>query len=304
MKKVLTLLLVVILVLSLFAGCQKESPIELTDRAGNSITVNGDFDKIVSFAPSITEILVDLGFADKIIAVTTVDNTAGLKDGIPKFDFMKPDIEALMALESDLLLASSMTMAGGADDPFVSIGKMGTTVAYIPTAETISGIYLDIEFLGKLLKSEGKTKVLIDTMKQEIDNISKLSQSISSKKKVYLEIAPSPYMYSTGSGTYLNEMIEIAGGVNILNDVKGWTAVSDEQILSRNPDVIFSNVNYMPNPIEEIKARSGWNDVNAILNNEVYAVDNNATSLANHNIVKGIKEIATLLYPDVFNFTK
>ena len=105
---------------------------------------------------------------------------------------------------------------------------------------------------------------------------------------------------STGSGTYLDEMIRWVGGENILAGQEGWISVEGESVAAANPDMIFTNVNYIENPVEEILGREGWADVTAVAEKEVYYIDNMASSLPNQNIVKAMCQMAQALYPDYY----
>lgn len=95
-------------------------------------------------------------------------------------------------------------------------------------------------------------------------------------------------------------MIELIGATNVLGNEQSWISVSEEAVIAANPDVIITNVNYIENPIDEIKSRAGWENINAIKNNEVYYVDNMASSLPNHNIIKALEEMAKAIYPDIY----
>ncbi len=273
--------------------------IEVTDRAGNTIELKAEYTKIVSYAPSLTEKLIDLGYADRIVAITNYDMAQGLAEDVVRFDMMNPDMESIVALEPDLVLATNITSAGGSD-PFTVLRESGTTIATFPTANSIAEINEDITFLGVLLNVVDEAQAMNDSLNATIEEYRAKAAEITDKKTVYFEIAAAPDMYSTGNGTYLNEMIEIVGGVNVLADQESWIAVSEEQLLSANPDVIFTNVTYVDEPVAEIIARNGWDVISAVANAEVYAVDNNATSLPNHNIVKGLEEMATQMYPEIY----
>ncbi|ONI40908.1 hypothetical protein AN396_00955 [Candidatus Epulonipiscium fishelsonii] len=275
-------------------------PIEdqiLIDRAGNNIDVKNEYNKIVSFAPSISEMLLDLGYKDKVIAITTYDTTFG-DVSLPAFDMMNPDLESITALEPDLIITA--ISSGGQNSPFADLEASGVTVVSIPTAPTIEGIYEDIRFMGKLLNENAKATAIVDNMKSVVDSYKQKSAGIEDKKTVYFEISPAPYMYSTGKDTYLNEMIEIVGAENIFEDQTGWFAPTDELILVDNPDVILTNVNYIEDPVAEIKARNGWDVINAVKNNEVFYVNNGWTSIPNQSIINGIKEMAEIIYPDYY----
>jgi iron complex transport system substrate-binding protein len=271
-----------------------------TDRAGNEITIPEEINKIISMSPSNTEIIVALGYGDKLVAVDKYSkDIEGIPADLPLFDIMKPDVEQLVALEPDLVIASGMSMSDGSD-PFKPVKDLGICLAYIPSSDSIEGIYEDIMFLAKSLKEEEKGTKLVEGMKTEIEKIKELSSKITEKKTIYFEIAASPNLYSFGRGVFLNEMIEIIGAENIFADQEKWISVSDESVVAADPDIILTNVSYIENPTEEIKSRAGWDNMTAVKNNDVYYIDNSASSLSNHNVVKALKEMAEDVYPEVF----
>ena len=289
-----------------FAGGAKESSlpsVDLTmDRAGAPITLPAKVERIVSMAPSTTEILIDLGVADKIIAADTNTQKDGLlKQNIPYFDMMKPDAEKLIALKPDVVFISGMSNAKG-NTPFSPLIDAGICVVNIPSSSSIEAIYLDIAYIAAVVKHEGNGAKIIANMKKEIEAVRKKGASIAKDKKktVYFEIGAAPYMYSLGTGTFINEMIEIIGAQNILADQKSWVSVSDEMVLAKDPDVILTNVNYIPNPIDEIMARSGWASLKAVKSKKVFGIDTNSSSRPNHNIIKALKEMAKAVYPEIY----
>jgi len=289
-----------------FAGGAKEASlpsIDLTmDRAGAPITLPAKVERIVSMAPSTTEILIDLGVADKIIAADTNTQKDGLlKQNIPYFDMMKPDAEKLIALKPDVVFISGMSNAKG-NTPFSPLIDAGICVVNIPSSSSIEAIYLDIAYIAAVVKQEGNGAKIIANMKKEIEVVRKKGASIAQDKKktVYFEIGAAPYMYSLGTGTFINEMIEIIGAQNILADQKSWVSVSDEMVLAKDPDVILTNVNYIPNPIDEIMARSGWASLKAVKSKKVFGIDTNSSSRPNHNIIKALKEMAKAVYPEIY----
>jgi len=311
-------MLIIMTVLAACAGEQKQpQPIEqpnqeveqnqqdtaqlpAEDRAGNKITIPSEINKIISISPSNTEMIVDLGFGDKLVAVDKYSGgIEGIPENIPYFDIMNPDVEQLVALEPDIIYATGMSLSDG-NDPFKPIKDLGITVAYIPASDSIEGIYKDIVFIADSLQVSGKGHELVDTMKTKIDEFKEIGSTIEDKKTVYFEIAGAPNLYSFGSGVFLNEMIELLGAENILAEQEKWISVSDEVIVAANPDIILTNVNYIENAVDEIKNRTGWENVTAIKNNDVYYIDNNASSLSNHHIVKALDQMAEAIYPDVY----
>ena len=290
----------------IFAGGAKEASLpslDLTmDRAGAPITLPAKVEKIVSMAPSTTEILIDLGLADKIIAADTNTQKDGLlKQDIPYFNMMKPDAEKLIALKPDVVFISGMSNAKG-NTPFSPLIDAGICVINIPSSSSIEAIYLDIAYIAAALKQEEKGAKIIANMKKEIEAVRKKRAAIAQDKKktVYFEIGAAPHMYSLGTGTFINEMIEIIGAQNILADQKSWIAVSDEMVLAKDPDVILTNVSYIPNPIDEIMARAGWASLKAVKGKKVFGIDTNSSSRPNHNIIKALKEMAKAVYPEIY----
>jgi len=289
-----------------FAGGAKEASLpslDLTmDRAGAPITLPAKVEKIVSMAPSTTEILIDLGLADKIIAADTNTQKDGLlKQDIPYFNMMKPDAEKLIALKPDVVFISGMSNAKG-NTPFSPLIDAGICVINIPSSSSIEAVYLDIAYIAAAVKQEEKGAKIIAIMKKEIEAVRKKGAAISQDKKktVYFEIGAAPHMYSLGTGTFINEMIEIIGAQNILADQKSWIAVSDEMVLAKDPDVILTNVSYIPNPIDEIMARAGWASLKAVKGKKVFGIDTNSSSRPNHNIIKALKEMAKAVYPEIY----
>lgn len=312
MKRKSILILALICIIALLAACtnkgdkqtpqseEQNSGLPTTDRAGNEINIPREINKIISLSPSNTEILIELGYGDKIIATDEYSkNIEGLPEGIPLFDMMAPDAEQIVSLEPDIIYTTGMSLAEG-NDPYKPIEDMGICVAYIPASDSIEGIYEDIMFFAKSLAADDKGVEIVNNMISKIEEIKETSSSIENRKTVYFEIAAAPSLYSFGTGVFLNEMIEIIGAENVLAQHDMWISVSEEIVIASDPDVIITNVDYIENPVEEIKSRSGWENMTAVKNNDVYFVDNYATSHSNHFIIKGLEQMAEAIYPDIY----
>jgi len=279
---------------------EQNTKLPATDRAGNEISIPDQINRIISISPANTEILIELGFADKIIAADEYSkDIKGLPKGIPLFDMMAPDAEQMVALEPDIIYTTGMVLAEG-NDPYKPIKDMGICVAYVPASISIEGIYEDILFLAKSLGADSKGADLVNSMISKIEEIEEKGKTIENNKTVYFELAESPNLYSFGTGVFLNEMIEIIGAENVLADYDMWISISEENVIASNPDVIITNVDYIENPVDEIKSRSGWENVKAVKSNQVYYVDNYATSHPNHNIIIGLDQMAKAVYPDLY----
>ncbi|CEQ17135.1 ABC transporter substrate-binding protein [Paraclostridium sordellii] len=299
-KRILTLITTLLVVMLAMAGCsQKEKLVK--DREGNDFKVPKKINRIVSTAPSNTEILVELGLADKLVAVDKYSaDIPGLPKNIKLIDFSNPDPEAIVSLNPDMIIASGHNKTGKSEDPFKVVKDAGISVAYIPSSDSIKGIYDDIMFISDITGTQDKGKKIVDNMKAQVAEVEKIGKSIKGKKKVYFEIGPAPNLYSFGNKTFLNEMIELVGGENIFKDQDGWISPSAESIIEKNPDVIITNVNYVPDAVKEIKNREGWQNIAAIKNGQVYLVDANTTSRPSQNITKALNQMAEYINPDAY----
>ncbi len=299
-RKILSLITSITVSSLMLVGCSNKDVV-VKDREGNEVTMPNKIERIISTAPSNTEILVGLGLSDKLVAIDTYSSDVeGIQSDVEKIDFLNPDAETIIGLEPDLIIASGHNKSGASDDPFKLVKEAGISVVYIPSSESIQGIYDDINFIADITNTEEKGQEIVDTMKNQINEISAKAKDIKDKKKVYFEIGPSPNLYSFGNSTFLNEMIEIIGAENIFKDENGWTSPSAESIIDKNPDVILTNVNYIDNPVEEIKSREGWQDITAIKDNQVYLIDKNSSSRPSQHIIKALNEMAKAIYPNVY----
>lgn len=270
------------------------------DPSGAAVSIPENIDSIVVLAPSIAETVAALGLGDKIVGYDLQSvGIAGLPENVPTFDTVTPDVERLAAMAPDVLMVSSLSLYDQ-EAPYQPLIDAGVCVICIPTSQSIEGVKSDISFLAAVLGADEAGERLLDDLNTELDRLAAVAAAIPAEERrsVFFEISPAPYLYSTGGGTYLNEMIEWIGGVNVLAGQDSWIRVEGESIVAANPDVIFTNVNYMDDAVGEILARDGWAGVTAVVNQDVYYIDNMASSLPNQNIVVAMRQMQEALYPD------
>ena len=302
-KKVLSLIATFVMAMMIFVGCSNK-PTTMKDREGNEFNLPKEVNTIISTAPSNTEVLVALGLADKLVAVDKYSaDVEGVSEDIPKIDFRNPDAEAIISLNPDIVIASGHNKAGD-EDPFALIKEAGIPVAYIPSSYSIDGIYGDIEFIASLTGTEKEGKDLINSMEEEVEAIKAIGDTITDKKSVYFEIGAGSGLYTFGNETFLNEMIETIGAINIFGDENSWITVTPEAVIDANPDVILANSPGTNEAgltaVEDIVSREGWDTITAIQNGDVYQIDKNSSSRGSQNIIKALKEMAKAVYPDEY----
>ena len=292
-------LLCTLLVLTLLATAPALAELPTADRAGNAITVPAEITRIISLAPSTTQVLEALGALDSLVAVDNqtpmyVDGTSEL----PQFDMMAPDVEQIAALEPDVVFASGLSYLDG--NPFAALTEMGVCVVDIPSSASIADVEDDIRFIAACLGKDAEGEAIVNEMSASIDAIAAIGATIEDKKTVLFEISALHYIYSFGAGTFLDEMITLIGAENVFGDQAGWLAVNEEDAVAANPDVILTNVNYIEDSVGEILSREGWDVVTAVANADVHYIDNGASSLPNQHIVDALIEMAVAVYPEAY----
>lgn len=296
MKKVV---MSILFTLALF-GCQSNSSV--TDREGNEVQIPASVEKIISTVPSNTEVLIGLGLSDKIIAVDEYSRgIEQISSNTQYMDFTIPNIESIIALKPDLVVASSINKISG-DDPFKQLEQAGISVVYIPTSTSFDEIKKDVEFLGSITKTEAKAKEINTDLDNRLKKIKDIASTIKEEDKVdvYFEISSSPNMYSPGKNTFINDMINTIGANNVFGNENDWVLVNSESLIKTNPDVIVSNESFNPSVVDDIKNRAGFSSVDAVKNNRVYVIDVNITSRCSQLAINGLEELALMVYPQYY----
>jgi iron complex transport system substrate-binding protein len=285
----------------LLSACTQKTARLLIDRGGNTVSVSGRIDTVISTAPSSTEIIVDLGLADKLVAIDKYSlDVEGVDQNLTLIDFFFPDAEAIIGINPDIIISNGHNNLGAGDDPYKLIREAGIPVVYIPLSPDIGGICRDIEFMAEMLNVPERGRELARSLQGQVDEIAAIGETIKNKKTVYFEIEPPPNIASVGHTTYLDEMITIIGAVNIFADQMGVIFPGVEAILDRNPDVIITNIDKRYDPLDEIRSRTGFEHINAVKNNAVYLVDTNSAARPSAHILLALRQMAKAVYPDIY----
>ena len=251
--------------------------------------------RIVSLAPSVTEILFCLGLEGEIVAVTTFCDYPPKAQNIEKVGtFSQPSIEKIISIEPDIIFATSLEQASVVH----KLRQLGMNVC-VSDPLSFEGLFSSINEIAKLTYKEQEAGVLIDEMKSRIMLIKDKVKSIprNERPKVFVEIWDDP-LTTAGEGSFVDELIGLAGGVNIAYDAsRAYSYFSTEQVLSRNPDCII--LGYMNNTEAKIrvKDRLGWKNITAVKNNRIYNDINSDLFLRpGPRLVKGLEEIYKRLH--------
>lgn len=299
MKKILSIIFIITLIFSLLScGFQpktNETQI-ITDSRGVAVSFDKTPEKIVSLMPSNTEILFALESGGRIIAVSDYCNYPEETSDIPKLPTgERLNIEAIIDLNPDVAIIGNMTAM---EDQVKQLEQAGVKVI-VTKANSLSETYEVIEMIGRVMDKDKEATKIVKNMKDGFEKIKKDVEGKASNK-VYVEVSPLEYgLWSCGQNTFIQELIDIVGAKNIFDDIEGWAAVSEEQVIDRNPDIILttsSPLTGIEDPVGEISTRQNWSRIEAVKNNKVVMLDADMMSRPGPRLLDVANELVKIIY--------
>ena len=273
MRKTLALLLTALMLLS--AGCAQAT--SLMDMYGREVVLDASATRIVALAPSDCEILCALGAEDLLVGRGAYcDYPESILD-VPVVETGEnTNLEQIIALQPQVVLMADIAQTA---EQVQALEDAGIRVV-LSDANDIEGVYTAIRMIGQLTGLEGEAEALVADMQATFDGIA--AQSEETGKTVYFEVSPLEYgLWTAGANTFMDELASLCGLTNAFADVEGWAAISEEQVLERDPDYIVTISMYYgegPTPVEEIMGRAGWEGLTAVQNGDVFNADSNEIS--------------------------
>ncbi|MBS3956473.1 MAG: cobalamin-binding protein [Clostridiales bacterium] len=269
-----------------------EFPVTVTDDTGREVTIETEPARIVSLAPANTEILAELGLLDRIVGVTSYDDyPAEVADIEVVGDFVGPNLEAVAAADPDLVVATG----GVQGDVIIQLEELGATVIAVDPAD-LEGLFDSIEMLGAATGTAQQASDLTVSMRADLEAVSAALGDVE-PVRCFIEIAQNP-LFTAGTGTLLNDLINAAGGVNVVTE-SGWVAYSLEQLVTEDPEVYLATLGSMSDP-DDLAGRPGYAELTAVKSGRVHVLDDNLVSRPGPRVVEGVRAIAEALHPEAF----
>ena len=295
-------LLSIALMLPACSPANPTAPGAVIDDLGRSVNIEGIPERIVSLAPSNTEILFALGLGEKVVGVTEYCNyppEALNKEKIGGYS--TPDIEKIIALQPDLILANSIH----AEEVIPALEEIGLTV-FALAAENVDGILEDIRMVGKITGSEDEASKLATEMENRIEAITDVTKDLEERPRVFYITWHDP-LFSVGSETTIQELVEKAGGANIFQDITGHGTVDLEEVIARDPQIIIACTGHgsaKAEPLEWAKEEPRLGVTEARKSNRIYQIDADLISRTGPRIVDALEEFAWFIHPELFGKPK
>jgi ABC-type Fe3+-hydroxamate transport system, periplasmic component len=294
------------------AASSSNTVYSITDDEGYTTEFTAVPQKIVSLAPSNTQILFAIGVGDKVVGVTDYDNypynfsawfAAGNMTSIGGFS--TPNKETIASLNPDLIVATPIN-----DADVVTLRNMGYKVITL-NPQNVESVLNDLMMVGQATGATDQATNQINAIHHTINEIqAKIAAANLPKPLVYYEVWYPPIM-TAGNTSFINDVITQAGGINVFgNETDQYPTVSSESVVHANPDVILLPTDMgiageapFYGSVDQVKARPGWDTISAVQNNRVVIVDGSLFAEAGPRIAEQIDAAAHALYPELFNST-
>ncbi|ADC51067.1 ferric ion ABC transpoter (ferric ion-binding protein) [Alkalihalophilus pseudofirmus OF4] len=275
-------------------------PRTVTDALGEEIVIEEKPEKIVSLIPSITETLFKIEQGEYVVGRTDWDNYPEEVLDIESVGDMNFDVERVLSLSPDLVL-SHESNAHSSTEGLDQIRSAGIPVVVINDASSIDAVYEAITMIGEASGGDQEAASTIEEMKERFAAIEEKASEISEEEQVDVWVEVSDELYTAGSETFIDEMLTLIRANNIADTEQGWPQFTEEEVVTLNPQVIITTYGYyVENADEKIKERAAWQDVDAVKNERIYDVQSDEVTRSGPRLVKGVEELASVIYPEVF----
>ena len=279
-------------------------PVTLTDDVGRHLVLVSEPRRIVSLAPSNTEIVCALDACDRLVGVTDFDDfppeVADVDDVVIAASV---DVELVVAAEPDLVLAAGNEFTPTAVIEQLDALGLPVLVLY---PETLSEVYADIELIGAALDRRTEAAELVSGMEARVADVVATVAGSERPLTLYEVFHSEGTTYTAGEGSFLASLIELAGGTPVTGDAQG--VIGAEDLVAADPELILlGTASYDPSladsqvAIETLRARSGWGDLVAVRDGAVIPyLHDIVTTRPGPRIVDGLEALARAIHPEEF----
>ena len=274
--------------------------IKLTDGLNRPVVLKGAAQRILSMAPSNTEILFAVGAGDQVVGRDEFSDYPEAAKNVASIGstFESLNMESIYSMKPDLVLAAEINTA----EQVKALEDLGLTVYYLKNPTTLEEMYTNLEIVAKLTGHEAEAATLIESLKKRVAAVDEKIMPLNSRFSVFYEVDgtdPSK-PFTAGKGTFINLLIERAGGYNIASDIDGYPQLSLEQVVAADPAfILLGDAKFGTTP-ESIAQRPGWANLSAVKNKQVLPFNDDLLSRPGPRMVDGLEELAKVLRPELF----
>lgn len=258
------------------------------------ITIAQEPSRVVSLAPGITEIIFALGKGKTLVGRTDYCDYPEEAGGIESVgNIMNPSIEKIVELNPDIVIASTHFQK----TVLKKLEDLGVKVAVLYGEENFDGVYDTIRQVGKILNSNEKAAQVITAMQKKVTYITSAVEHGRKPKVFYIVFYGDGGFYTAGQGTFIGNMLTLAGGDNAAADSKGWQ-YSIEKLVEKDPEFLICSKFYHTKSV--LERTPGLKDVQAVKEGRLLEIDHNLLDRQGPRLAEGLETLARLLHPEIF----
>ncbi len=295
LSRFLSLLLALMMALSLAPAMQAET-LEFTDMADRAVKLDKAVQRIVALQPADCEVLFAIGAGDLLVGRGEYCDYPAEVLEVPSVQSgFETNYEQIIALAPDVVILTKMAQSV---EDIKKLEEAGITVI-VSDAQSIQGVYSAISMLGQITGKADEAAELVASMTL---SFAELAEKAKDKEggSVYFEVSPLAFgLWVAGAGTFMDEIATILNLKNAFDDIEGWQAISEEQVLTRDPDIIVTTTMYFgegPTPVEELTGRTSWDSLKAVQNGRVFNADADAITRPGPRLVEAAQAFYDFLY--------
>ena len=287
------------------AATEAAFPVTLTDDAGRDVVLDEPPQRIISLAPSNTEIVCALDACDRIVGVTDFDDYPADIADVPKIVVQtQVDLERLVAAEPDLVLAAGNEFTPTA--VIEQIDGLGIPVLVL-YPESLAEVYADIELVADALDRRADADRLVDDMRRRVAAVETAVEGADRPRTLYEVFHSEGTTYTAGEGSFIASLLELAGAAPVTGDAEG--VLEAEELVAADPELILlGTASYDPTiatpeaALEVLRARPGWSGLAAVRDGNVIPyLDDIVTTRPGPRVVDGLEALARAIHPDRFD---
>jgi iron complex transport system substrate-binding protein len=283
------------------APTPESTAIELLDGLGRTVKLDAPAQAVVSLAPSNTELLFAVGAGDQLVGRDEVSDFPAEAAAVASIGsaFGTLNTEAIVALKPDLVLAAEINTP----EQVAALESLGLTVYWLPNPADFDGLWANLGTVGKLTGREPEAVEVVTSLSARHDAAIAAIAGTTERPTVFYELdATDPTKpYTIGPGSFMDTMIELAGGTNIGRSLTTeFAQMSSEELVAADPDLIVLGDSAYGVTVESVGQRAGWATLSAVKAGAVYPFDDNLISRPGPRLVDGLEALAKLLHPESF----
>ncbi len=276
-------------------GAQKKVTLSIVDDYGRTVELKGVPQRIVSAAPSPTEILFAVGAGGQVVGVDNYSDYPAEAKNLPQIGSYTLNIEVIMSLKPDLIVCSDLV-------PRLQLDQLEAQGIpyFIFATRTMEDVIKDLRLAGSLTGHSLEAESVVSSLQARVNAVTNKTLATGVEKpRTYVEYYP---LWTYGPGSFGDDLIRLAGGTNIASKASNeYPELTPEFIIAQNPEVIVYTVGPMTTTVAaDFAAREQWDSIYAVSHNKIYSLDDNLMSRYGPRVVDGLEQLAEIIHPELF----